>query len=39
MDGVSNLRYGMRGIAKLRGDRVSLGYYLFKNLVIYLRRI
>lgn len=32
-----NLRYGMRGIAKLRGNRVSLGYYLFKNLVIYLR--
>lgn len=32
-----DLRYGMRGIAKLRGERVSLGYYLFKNLVIYLR--
>ncbi len=32
-------RYGMRGIAKLRGGRVSLGYYLFKNLVIYLRWI
>lgn len=31
------LRYGMRGVAKLRGERVSLGYYLFKNIVIYLR--
>ncbi len=31
------VRYGMRGIAKLYGRRVSLGYYLFKNLVIYLR--
>ncbi len=32
-----DVRYGMRGIAKLRGDRVSLGYSLFKNLVLYLR--
>ena len=32
-----SLRYGMRGVAKLRGERVSLGYYLFKNIVIYLR--
>ena len=31
------LRYGMRGVAKLRGDSVSLGYFLFRNLVIYLR--
>jgi hypothetical protein len=32
-----SLRCGMRGVAKLRGERVSLGYYLFKNIVIYLR--
>jgi multidrug efflux pump subunit AcrA (membrane-fusion protein) len=32
-----SLRYGMRGVAKLHGKRVSLGYYLFKNIVIYLR--
>ncbi|MBQ7208886.1 MAG: hypothetical protein IJS01_13895 [Lentisphaeria bacterium] len=31
------LRYGMRGIAKLRGRRVTLGYMLFKNAVLYLR--
>ena len=31
------LRYGMRGVAKLRGGSVSLGYFLFRNLVIYLR--
>ena len=31
------LRFGMRGVAKLRGERVSLGYFLFKNIVIYLR--
>lgn len=34
-----DLLYGMRGIAKLRGEPVSLGYYLFRNLVIYLRWI
>ncbi len=39
MEGAGTLRYGMRGIAKLRGERVALGYYLFKNLVIHLRRI
>jgi hypothetical protein len=31
------LRYGMRGVAKLRGERVALGYLLFKNAVLYLR--
>ena len=31
------LRYGMRGVAKLKGKRVSLGYMLFKNAVLYLR--
>ena len=39
MNNADNLRFGMRGIAKLRGERVSLGYYLFRNLVIYLRWI
>ncbi len=34
-----DLRYGMRGIAKLSGGRVSLGYYLFKSVVLYLRGI
>lgn len=32
-----NLRFGMRGIAKLSGKKVSLGYYLFKNLILYFR--
>ena len=39
LNNADNLRFGMRGIAKLRGERVSLGYYLFRNLVIYLRWI
>ncbi len=32
-----SLRYGMRGIARLSGERVSLGYYLFKSVVLYFR--
>ena len=32
-----NLRFGMRGIAKLTGEKISLGYYLFKNLILYFR--
>ncbi|MBR7105316.1 MAG: efflux RND transporter periplasmic adaptor subunit [Lentisphaeria bacterium] len=31
------LRYGMRGVAKIRGKRIALGYMLFKNAVLYLR--
>lgn len=31
------LRYGMRGIAKISGKKVSLGYFLFKNAVLYFR--
>ena len=31
------LRYGMRGVAKLRGKPAALGYLLFKNAVLYLR--
>lgn len=34
---MTHLRYGMRGIAKLTGERVSLGYHLFKNAVLYFR--
>ncbi len=30
-------RYGMRGIARLTGEKVFLGYYLFKNILLYLR--
>lgn len=33
-----SLRYGMRGIAKLAGKKVSLGYYLFKSMILYLRK-
>ena len=32
-----DLRFGMRGIAKLSGKRVCLGYLLFKNLILYFR--
>lgn len=35
----SQLKCGMRGIARISGDRVSLGYYLFKNLVLWWRTI
>ena len=35
----SDLRYGMRGVAKLSGRRVALGYYLFKNIILYFRSI
>ena len=31
------LRYGMRGIAKLAGREVRLGYWLFKSAVLYFR--
>jgi len=31
------LRYGMRGIAKLKSGDVSLGYRMFKSAVLYLR--
>jgi hypothetical protein len=36
-DGPDDLRYGMRGIAKLSGGDVSLGYRLFKSTVLYFR--
>ena len=31
------MRYGMRGIAKLEGERIALWYYLFRSLVVYMR--
>lgn len=31
------LRFGMRGVARLSGKDVSLGYYLFKKLILYFR--
>ena len=33
----AGMRYGMRGIAKLQGERIPMWYYLFRSLVIYLR--
>ncbi len=32
------LRDGLRGVAKLSGDNVSLGYYLFRNLILRYRQ-
>jgi len=32
-----DLRLGMRGIAKISGSEVPLGYYLFKSVVLYFR--
>ena len=37
LDSTMTLRYGMRGVAKLNGRRIALGYMLFKNGVLYLR--
>jgi hypothetical protein len=30
---------GMRGVAKIYGKQVTLGYYLFKNLILFWRRV
>ena len=35
----TDLRYGMRGIAKLAGKKVFLWFYLFKNMILYFRSI
>ena len=35
--GDASLLYGMRGIAKLQGERIPLWYYLFRSLVVYMR--
>lgn len=34
---MDDLRYGMRGVARLSGGDVSLGYRLFKSMVLYFR--
>ena len=34
---VPGLRYGMRGVARVTGQRVKLGYYLFRSLVLWYR--
>ncbi len=34
-----NYIFGMRGIARVQGDKVSIGYYLFKSLVLWWRKI
>ncbi len=36
-DNAGDLRYSMRGIARLSGGDVSLGYRLFKSVVLYFR--
>ena len=33
----AGLRYGMRGVARISGGRVSIGYRLFKSSVLYFR--
>lgn len=30
---------GMRGVARVKGEKVSIGYYLFKNIVLWWRKI
>ena len=32
-----DLKYGMRGIAKVEGSEVSIGYFLFKSVILYFR--
>ena len=34
----ADLRFGMRGTAKLSGKTIFAGYYLFKNLILYFRK-
>ena len=34
---VPDLRYGMRGVARVSGKKVKLGYYLFRSLVLWYR--
>ena len=33
----ADVRYGMRGIAKLQGVRIPMWYYLFRSLFVYMR--
>ena len=30
---------GLRGIARVEGEKVSLGYYLFKNVILWWRKV
>ena len=34
-----DLIFGMRGVARVSGGKVSLGYYLFRNVVLWWRRV
>ncbi|MBO7146453.1 MAG: biotin/lipoyl-binding protein [Lentisphaeria bacterium] len=34
---IPGLRYGMRGVARVSGERINLGYYLFRSLVLWYR--
>ncbi len=34
---VKDLKYGMRGIAKVEGKEVTIGYFLFKSVILYFR--
>ena len=36
-ENAQQLRFGMRGVAKLSGSPVPLGYFLFKSLILYFR--
>ena len=36
---VPGLRYGMRGVARVTGEKVKLGYYLFRSLVLWYRGV
>ena len=38
-DADTDLRYGMRGVAKLSGEKVSLGYALAKRIILWFRSI
>ena len=35
---ISEVRFGMRGTAKLYGEKVFAGYFLIKNLILYIRK-
>lgn len=36
---VPGLRFGMRGVARVTGEKVKLGYYLFRSLVLWYRGV
>ena len=36
-DQCKDLKYGMRGIAKVEGKEVTIGYFLFKSVILYFR--